>query len=299
MRASRLTSILAAILLISAATPASAAAAKPGGAYAGLDNCPLSSAVMKDPTNLQVGCVHSVTNGGSITIGSTTVHFDKPITVQFGVYWPAGAPVREFPDGSSANVYSTVNAAAGKTLVAQPLEVTLPGIINFLPGVTSVFAQVELAGPITEFVPLATGANTPIFVLPIKLKLKNALFGNRCYIGSDTSPIRFQPTTGTTSPPPPNGPITGDPGTLDIVEDPNGYQTLGAGFTGATLVDNAYAVPKATGCGLIPGSLDPLINLAFGLPSAAGRNTVAFSSNNTAFAVSPSLDDLNQALAAS
>ena len=103
----------------------------------------------------------------------------------------------------------------------------------------------------------------------------------------------------TTSPPPPNKPVSGDPGTLDIVADPNGYQTLGAGFTGATLVDNAYAVPKANGCGLIPGSLDPLINLSFGLPSAAGRNAVTFSSNNTAFAVSPSLDDLNQALAAS
>jgi hypothetical protein len=297
MRASRLVSALTAALLISTAGPAAAAA--PGGAYAGLDECPLTSAVMMDPANLQVGCVRSVTNGGSITIGSTTVAFDNPITVQFGVYWPAGAPVREFPDGSVANVYSTVLAPGGKTLVAQPLEVTVPGIINFLPGVTSVFAQVELAGPITDFIPLATGANTPVFVLPVKLKLKNALFGNRCYIGSDTSPIRFQPTTGTTSPPAPNGPVTGDPGTLNIVADPNGYQTLGVGFTGATLVDNAYAVPKATGCGLIPGILDPLINLAFGLPSAAGRNAVTFSGNDTAFAVSPSLDDLNQALAAS
>ncbi|WP_433797270.1 hypothetical protein [Actinoplanes sp. CA-252034] len=297
MRASRLTSVLASLLLIGAATPARAAA--PGGAYAGLDECPLTSAVMMDPTNLQVGCVRSVTNGGSITIGSTTVEFANPITVQFGVYWPAGGPVREFPDGSVANVYSTVLAPGGKTLVARPLEVTVPGIINFLPGVTSVFAQVELAGPITDFIPLATGVDTPVFVLPIKLKLKNALFGNRCYIGSDASPIRFQPTSGTTSPPAPNGPVTGDPGTLDIVADPNGYQTLGVGITGATLLDNAYAVPKATGCGLIPGSLDPLINLAFGLPSAAGRNAVKFSDNDTAFAVSPSLEDLNQALAAS
>jgi hypothetical protein len=295
MRASLLISALTAFV-VGVAGPAAAA---PGGAYAGLDECPLTSAVMMDPANLQVGCVRSVTNGGSIAIGSNVVEFDSPITVQFGVYWPASAPVREFPDGSVANVYSTVLAPGGKTLVAQPLEVTIPGLINFLPGVTSVFAQVELAGPITEFIPLATGANTPVFVLPIKLKLKNALFGNRCYIGSDTNPIRFRPTTGTTSPPAPNGPVTGDPGTLNIVADPNGYQTLGVGFTGATLVDNAYAVPKATGCGLIPGSLDPLINLAFGLPSAAGRNAVTFSANDTAFAVSPSLDDLNQALAAS
>ncbi|MBW6437163.1 hypothetical protein KZ829_25800 [Actinoplanes hulinensis] len=300
MPASRLTSVLASIaatvLVLGVGSPVRA---DPGGAYTGLGACPLTAAAMKDPANLQVGCVHSVTNGGSITIGSTTVAFEDPITVQFGIYWPASAPVREFPDGSAANVYSTVPAARGRTLIAEPLEVTLPGIANLIPGVTSVFAQVELAGPITEFVPLAAGSNTPVFTLPVKLRLRNALFGGHCYIGSQTAPIRFQPTTGTTSPPAPNGPVTGDPGTLHIVPDPNGFQTLGAGFTGATLVDNAYAVPKANGCGLIPGTLDAIINLAFGLPSAAGKNAVVFGANDTALAISPSLDDLTQALAAS
>jgi hypothetical protein len=289
MPASQLTAALAALLL-GTGFPAP---------YQGLENCPLTSATMKDPTNLQVGCVHSVTSGGSITIGSTTVAFEDPITVQFGVYWPADAPVRDLPDGSQTNVYSTVPAAGGKTLVAKPLEVTLPGIANLIPGVTSVFAQVELAGPITDFIPLATGTDTPVFVLPVKLRLRNALFGTKCYIGSDRSPIRLSPTTGTTSPPPPNTPATGDPGTLTIEADPNGHQTLAAAFTGASLVDNAYAVPKANGCGLIPGTLDPLINLAFGLPSAAGRNAVVFSGNNTTFALSPSLDDLTSALNAS
>jgi hypothetical protein len=289
MPASQLTAVLAALLL-GAGLPAP---------YQGLENCPLTSATMKDPTNLQVGCVQSVTNGGSITIGTTTVPFENPITVQFGVYWPAGAPVRDLPDGSQTNVYSTVPAAGGKTLVAKPLEVTLPGIANLIPGVTSVFAQVELAGPITDFIPLATGTDTPVFVLPVKLRLRNALFGSQCYIGSDRSPIRFSPTTGTTSPPPPNQPATGNPGTLTIENDPNGHDTLAVGFTGATLVDNAYAVPKANGCGLIPGTLDPLINLAFGLPSAAGRNAVVFSGNNTTFALSPSLDDLTKALSSS
>jgi hypothetical protein len=289
MPASQLTAALAALLL-GTGFPAP---------YQGLENCPLTSATMKDPTNLQVGCVHSVTGGGSITIGTTTVAFEDPITVQFGVYWPADAPVRDLPDGSQTNVYSTVPAAGGKTLVAKPLEVTLPGIANLIPGVTSVFAQVELAGPITDFIPLATGTDTPVFVLPVKLRLRNALFGTKCYIGSDRSPIRLSPTTGTTSPPPPNTPATGDPGTLTIEADPNGHQTLAAAFTGASLVDNAYAVPKANGCGLIPGTLDPLINLAFGLPSAAGRNAVVFSGNNTTFALSPSLDDLTSALNAS
>ncbi|GAA2888317.1 hypothetical protein Acy02nite_70000 [Actinoplanes cyaneus] len=298
MTASRLKSVLAMIAAATAVvalTPGPARAA----AYDGLENCPLTSATMKDPTNLQVGCVRSVTTGGSVTIGKNVVPFDSPITVQFGIYWPASGPTREFPDGSVANVYSTVPAPRGKTLVAKPLQVSIPGIANIIPGVTSVFAQVELAGPITEFVPLATGENTPVFVLPVKLHLFNALFGTKCYIGSDASPIKFSPTTGTTSPPPPNQPVTGDSGTITIEPDANGYQTLGVGLAGARLVDNAYAVPKANGCGLIPGSLDALINLAFGLPSAAGKNAVVFSGNNTTIALSPSLDDLTQALAAS
>jgi hypothetical protein len=298
MTASRLKSVLATIATaaaIVALNPAPAHAA----AYTGMENCPLTSATMKDPSNLQVGCVYSVTHGGSVTIGSNVVPLDSPITLQFGVYWPASAPVREFPDGSVANVYSTVPAPKGKTLVAKPLQVTIPGIANIIPGVTSVFAQVELAGPISDFVPLATGENTPVFVMPIKLHLFNALFGAKCYIGSDSSPIKFSPTTGTTSPPLPNKPVTGDSGTITIEPDPNGFETLDVGFTGATLVDNAYSVPKANGCGLIPGTLDGLINLAFALPSAAGKNAVVFSGNDTAFALSPSLDDLTQALSAS
>ncbi|AEV86611.1 hypothetical protein ACWT_5594 [Actinoplanes sp. SE50] len=299
MTASRLTFILA-MIAASVATVALTPGAARAATYSGMENCPLSAPAMKDPSNLQVGCVYSVTHGGSVTIGSTTVALNNPITLQFGVYWPASAPTRTFPDGSEANVYSTVPAAGGRTLVAKPLQVAIPGIANIIPGVTSVFAQVELAGPITGFVPLATGEDTPVFVMPIKLHLYNALFGARCYIGSDTDPIRFSPTTGTTSPPAPNKPATGDAGTISIDPDPNGFQTLGVGFTGATLVDNAYAVPKASGCGLIPGSLDPLIDLAFGpLPSAAGRNAVVFSGNDTSFAVSPSLDDLTRALAAS
>lgn len=277
------------------APSASAATARAGGAYAGMDTCPLRSTALRDPSNLQVGCVVSVTNGGSVTIGATTVPLTSPITLRFGVYWPASAPVLTFPDGSTANVYTTVPPTDGKTLTAAPLQVDIPGIANLIPGVTSVFAQVETAGPITAFVPLATGENAPVFVLPIKLHLFNLLFGPTCYIGSNAHPILLSPTTGTTSPPPPASPITGNPGVIDVQTDPHGYQAAVASFTGATLVDNSVAVPSATGCGL----LDPLINLSFGLPSAAGHNAVVFSGTNTSLAVDASAADLANAIAAS
>jgi hypothetical protein len=299
MSASRITTVLATIATFLALSTTPAHAAAPGGAYAGLDDCPLTAAAMKDPTNLQVGCVHSVTTGGSVTIGSNVVPLNSPITIQFGVYWPAGGPVREFPDGTVANVYSTVPAARGKTLVAKPLQVSIPGIANIIPGVTSVFAQVELAGPITAFVPLATGEPYPVFVLPIRLRLINALLGVTCTLGSTGNPLILRPTTGTTSPPPPNAPITGDPGTIDFAADPNGFSAAVLSFTGARLVDNSFAAPGATGCGLL-GSLNGLVNLAFGLAQAGpGHNTAILSGVGTSLAVDSSISDLKAALAAS
>ena len=42
--------------------------------------------------------------------------------------------------------------------------------------------------------------------------------------------------------------------------------------TGATLVDNAFSVPAATGCGVL-GTLNSVVNQRQGLPAAAGTNT--------------------------
>jgi hypothetical protein len=257
-----------------------AAAAAPAGIYAGMDRCPLTAPALRDPADLQVGCVVSVTRGGRFTIGATTVALTEPITLQFGVYWPAGAPTVEFPDGTVANVFSTVPPATGKVLTTTPLQVPIPGLANFLPGVTSVFAQVETAGPITDFVPLAIGEAYPVFRLPIRLHLYNALFGLRCTIG----PISLQP-------------VITDPGTVDLAADPNGFDASVVSFTGARLADERLAVPAADGCGL-GGSLDRVIDAVFGLPSPAGHNAVVFSPTNTSLAVDASLDDLTKALAA-
>jgi len=284
--------------MIAIALPAPAHAA-PAGIYAGMGNCPLSSTAMRNPTNLQVGCVVAKTTGGSFTIGTTSVPLTAPINLQFGVYWPAAAPVVDFPDGSSANIYTVVPAANGKTLTTAPIQVPIPGIANIIPGVTSIFAQVELAGPITAFVPLATGEPYPVFVMPIRLRLINALLGLTCTLGSTANPLILRPTTGTTSPPPPNAPIPGDPGTIDFAADPNGFSAAVLSFTGARLVDNAFAAPGATGCGLL-GSLNGLVNLAFGLAQAGpGHNTAILSGVGTSLAVDSSISDLKAALAAS
>jgi hypothetical protein len=301
----RVASTLAALAIaaLAAGTPVQAAASPrsagaPGGPYTGMGSCPVTSAALRDPGDLQVGCVVSVTRAGSFSIGSTTVPLTSPITLRFGVYWDRSAPQVTFPDGSSANQYATVAPTGAALLDAQPAQITIPGVVNFLPGLTSIFAQVELAGPVTDFTPLAAGESYPVFTLPVKLHLSNAFFGDHCYLGSDSSPILLRPTTGTTAPPPPARPMTGDPGTIAVTPDPHGFGAVVASFGGARLVDNTFTVPGASGCGL-GGSLDWIIDLAMGIPAGAGHGSVSFEQTDTALALDDSLADLTGALGAS
>jgi len=287
------------VLAAVGAGPVSAATA-PTGIYSGMGTCPLASAAMQDPNNGAVGCVVAVVNGGSFTIGGTvvTIPSSSPITAKFGAYWPNNGPMATFPDGSASEIFSTVAPTDGNELSSAPIEVPIPGLANFWPGVTSAFAQVELAGPITDFAPLADGENYPLFKLPIKLHLQNALLGPNCFVGSNSAPIVLEPTSGTTAPPAPNTPITGDPGSIAIQGDPNGFSAAVVGFSGARLVDNALAVPGANGCGPF-GAFDGIVDSIFKLPSAAGHNAVVFSNVDTSLAVDTSISDLSSAISAS
>ena len=55
--------------------------------------------------------------------------------------------------------------------------------------------------------------------LPIRLHLDNAILGSSCFVGSKSSPITLNLTTGTTAPPKPNKPITGAVGELEFLEE--------------------------------------------------------------------------------
>jgi hypothetical protein len=291
----------AAALLVAAvcAGPAAAAGA-PTGIYAGMGTCPLNAAALHNANDAEVGCTVSTVSGGSFTIGSTVVQIpaSSPITVAFGVYWENNGPTVTFPDGNVANIFSTVAPVGGAELTANPIDVPIPGLANFWPGVTSAITQIELAGPITDFAPLAAGENYPLFDLPIKLHLENVFLGPDCYVGSNSAPVTLEPTSGTTSPPAPNKPISGNPGTININPDPNGFSDAVLGFSGASLVDNSFAVPGASGCGLF-GAFDGIVDSLFGLPTSAGHNAVQFSSVSASIAIDSSATDLASAIAAS
>jgi hypothetical protein len=289
----------AALLLAAGLAGPAAAAASPTGVYAGMGTCPLTSAALQSASSAEVGCAVATIGGGSITIGGISVPLTGTMTSKFGFYWPENGPTVSFPDGNSADVFSTVAPTDGNELSGPVLDVPIPGLSNYVPGLTSAFVQVSLAGPITEFAPLSTGENYPLFELPLKFHLWNAFLGTNCYVGSDSAPILLEPTAGTTAPPAPNTPITGDSGTVSLNSDPNGYNDLIVGFSGATLVDNSFSVPGASGCGIIPGTANWLVNLLFGLGSAAGHNSATLTNVSTTLAADSSISDLSAAIKAS
>jgi hypothetical protein len=221
-------------------------------ATAGIDHelavfgdCPLSNPAVEI-------CTVSTTNGGEFVLGSKTVTINKTITLQGGLT-------------SASDLL--IPAADGNTLSHTPL--TVPGGLTGIEGLGGeVTATAELAGPVhVNGTNLLRGFGIAV-ALPIKVKLDHPVLGATCLVGSESEPINLQLTTGTTSPPEPNKPISGSPGKVTFTTD--GNITL---VSGGKLVNNSFAAPGANGCGLLPLVVDPLVNTAAGLPSAAGHNT--------------------------
>lgn len=262
---------LAGALLVALLVPASSALAAPHhptGEYAQFDDCPLS-----DPA--ATICLFSESSSGFFTIGKKTVPLKNPVKLQGGLD-EILTPSKFFPaeDG---------NSLPG---VAQPVPGGLLGITapswwpSFLRelfnetinnGLTGVTATVELTSqtgvtinPLNLLIQQGTALS-----LPTKIKLSNSFLGNNCYIGTNSNPVTLAFTTGTTSPPPPNTPITGSPGTLSQNESGSI-----ATFSGGKLVNNSFAAPGANGCGgLFSFLVDPFVDEIVGVPSAAGTNT--------------------------
>lgn len=263
-------SAMALIAMLSGASSAYAAVHHPTGEFAPFAECPYAPEVNN--------CIVAVTEGGEFVIGKQQVPIVSPITLQGGIH--------AFFTGEEA----FVGAENGNTLTKTPQKVPggLAGLVkcneisNFLEriacelifenGVTGVNATTELAAPASSIglhTPnLLAGSGTALS-LPIKVHLENPFLGSSCYLGSNAHPIVVEFTTGTTSPPLPNKPIKGNPGTLGF----NPSETI-VTISKNELVNNSFAAPGAEGCGgLFAFLIDPIINSKLGLPSAAGTNT--------------------------
>ncbi len=232
------------------ATAPAAMAGKPKGEFAVFNDCPLGTAGVN-------WCVYSKTTGGELVFGTMSVPIVNPIVLQGGLK-------------VTGTEETFVNTTEGETLSKTAEEV--PGGFEK----TTVTATLELVGTVAlSRKNLSAGEGTAI-KLPVRVHLKNMFLGESCFIGSSTSPITLNLTTGTTSPPLPNKPIKGSKGTFESKEE----GTLEV-FKGDSLVENAFSVPGAKGCGGINEFLiDPIIDSKYGLPSAAGHSSAIMNGNS-------------------
>ena len=261
--------LTAALATLAFSSLAMAAPHNPKGEYIQFADCPLSRVTITD-------CVYQTVTGGSFTIGKRTVPLKNPMTLQGG-FEGAGSGIKFFGAEDGNTLSKTSQPVPGGLFGINPpswwpksMQEKFNNTIDN--GFTGVTATVELAGPATS---LKLNTEHLIFQegvaiqMPVKVKLDNRLLGSNCYIGSNSSPMVLSMTTGTTAPPAPNLPISGALGDLSFDQS----FTL-ATLVGMRLVDNAFVVPKASGCGgLLSSFIDPLVNSLIGTPSSAGRNT--------------------------
>src|SRR3984957_3389001 len=211
---------LAVMALVVLGFAAPALAKKPSGEYANFGDCPLSNPAT-------VGCVYAQTTGGEFKIASTAVPITKAITLQGGLALNAEETGTVFTDAADGNTLSktpqTVPGGLLKILppgfFPEPLKKIFNEFIN--KGITGVTATTELVGTPGLSLENAIGAKGIALSLPVRVHLENGFLGNGCYIGSKSNPVDVELTTGTTSPPLPNFPISGNPGEMEIKKQTN------------------------------------------------------------------------------
>jgi hypothetical protein len=247
------------------------------GDFAKFNQCPST-------TTGVVHCLYSVTHSGEIVLGTKKTPIEHAVTLQGGYSEENAEGFSTFYAASNGETLSkTPQAVPGGLLGIVPPE-SSPPLVKLLSkwffenSVTGVNATLELAKPASEIklsnFNLLVEEGTALY-LPVKVHLENPFLGSKCYVGSSTSPIIWNLTTGTTSPPAPNTPITGKPGFVELKDN---FEL--AELTENSLVDNAWSAPTASGCGgIISFLVNPIINTMIGLPSAAGHNTAIL--NNT------------------
>jgi hypothetical protein len=259
---------LAALMLV----PAASASAALTGEYARFSKCPLSNPAVE-------GCLYAESSNGYFTMGQKTVPLKNPVVLQGGVGGPNGivGPVTVYAPTDGNTLSKAAQPVPGGLLGVQApswwpqyLKDLFNETINN--GFTGVTATVELAGSASAIKANLGNAITEsgtAFGLPVKVKLSNPFLGSNCYIGSNSNPIQLNLTTGTTAPPPPNQPISGNRG------EGSNFEEKILILSHNRLVDNAFATPGANGCGgiLLSWAIDPFVNSIVGIPSPAGTNT--------------------------
>lgn len=257
-RARQLAAMIAVLAGLAALlAPAAQASEEPASGFGQFAGCPSNEELPALGLEFEmVFCLRSVVTGGHLQSGKKDVPIKNPLTLIGGTNGAFG----EFSYNSKGGLSKTKEEVPGGVIGITGLE----WLVNFLNAeALKLYAVTELAGEPSNF-------SFSSVTLPIKVHLVNPVLGNNCYLGSNANPIVLNLTTGTTEPPSPNEPISGEEPTLSE-ENEIAYLKNGV------FVDNSFAVPGASGCtlallGFLPVSLNSAVNLQAGLPSPAGTN---------------------------
>lgn len=277
MRKHRARVARAALLVVALAALgfAGPAQAKLTGNFTKFAQCPYKNAEVKK-------CIYAVTESGEMVLGSKKVPIESPVVLQGG-YGKQVAGIAPFFEATNKETLAKVPQNVPGGLLGIVPEAKQNWLVKklikffFENSLTGLNASLELAKPASEIRisenNLASKKGVAL-KMPVKVHLENPFLGSNCFIGSSTSPITLELTTGTTAPPAPNSAITGASGTGELLEE--GAVLL---LKGTKLVDNAWAAPAATGCGGILSFLvNPIVTGQIGT-TTAGHNTAIL--NNT------------------
>jgi hypothetical protein len=284
----RIVRVCAATLCACAATtlalaaPALASKVGPEGVFEKFNECPFGAEV-STPEGVQpiTGCIAGEAGKESFfQAGKVTVFFKKPVKLTLGFY-------------GSGEVFPVAGARNGVTISkeAEPAP-SLTEVVNpeNLPEAEKKRYEEYIAAgkptKATETIELAVPANDIYlseahlieekgegFGFSVMIHIENKFLGKNCYVGNTVHPVDVPFTTGETAPPPPNTPIHGSLGSL--TSESEGEILV---ISGQKLVDNEYAAPGVSGCG-IDGGADAALDAGLGLPSPAGSNTTILFGN--------------------
>lgn len=271
---------VAAAALAALAVAAPALALKPTGDFVNFGNCPTKV------TGVNF-CVFAQTTSGEFKIKKTTVPITNTITLQGGIIqneetgaetWVNAANGAETLSKTPQTVPGGLLKIFAPEFLPEPLKKIINEFIN--KGITGVSATTELVGNITINRAALFEGGPDALNLPVRLHLENGFLGPKCFVGSSSKPVNVELTTGTTTPPLPNEPITGSLGELEIKDE--GTLVI---LKKNSLVNNTFAAPTAEGCGsqilfgLFTGLITGAVNTSLELPSVSGNNTAILKGN--------------------
>jgi hypothetical protein len=260
---------------LAVASPALALKTGPEGAFEKFNECPLNAPELN-------GCIHGEAGKESFfQAGKVTVTFKKPVLLEIGFRENEAGEfsVVGARNGNSISKEAEPAPSLTEALVAEKLEEPEKKRYEAYIAAgksTKTTETIELAVPASEIFlsenNLLLEANEG-FGFSVMIHIQNGFLGKNCYDGTTVEPIEVPFTTGETHPEPPNTPIHGFLGKLS--SESKGEILI---IAGQKLVNNEYAVPGVSGCG-IGGGADAALNAGLGLPSPAGSNTTELVGN--------------------